>query len=400
VTVLRRLCILTFSFILLASASAALAQDNSDESFTAFLAELWRDANRKGITRATFDAAFVGLSPDSRVIALTKRQPEYGRPFGDYVASMVSNLRITNGKRQAAQWQKTLAAVEKTFGVDPLILIAIWGIETGYGEVKARWDVFRSLATLAHARYRHPYFRNELLIALRIVQEGHVPRDKMVSSWAGAMGQPQFMPTSFIASAVDLSGDGRRDIWTSVPDVLGSMGNYMRKEGWQPGMPWGFEVVVPTGFDYRRSRGTFAEWTALRLRRADGEALPRGGDAVLFFPSGASGPAFLVTENFVAIKRYNNSDAYALAVAHLADRMRGRAPIRAAWPKDDVQLSRENRIVLQKKLAALGYPVRDFEGRIDFDLRDAIRDVQAKFGMMPDGHPTETLLRRLGAEPS
>jgi lytic murein transglycosylase len=400
VTVLRRLCALVLFCAALISAGTASAQDSGDAGFKAFLAELWRDAQAQGITRATFDAAFSGLSPDPRVIALTKRQPEYGRPFGDYVAAMVSNVRITNGKRQAAHWHKTLAAVEKTFGVDPLILVAIWGVETGYGDVKARWDVFRSLATLAHARYRHPYFRNELLIALRIVQEGHVPRDRMVSSWAGAMGQPQFMPTSFVASAVDLSGDGRRDIWTTVPDVLGSMGNYMRKEGWQPGMPWGFEVVVPKGFDYRRSRGTFPEWTALGVRRADGEALPRSGDAILFFPSGASGPAFLVTENFVAIKRYNNSDAYALAVAHLADRMRGRGPVRAAWPKDDVQLSRESRIALQKRLAALGYAVKDFEGRIDFDLRDAIRDVQAKFGMLPDGHPTAALLRRLGADPS
>jgi len=256
--------------------------------------------------------------------------------------------------------------------------------------------VFRSLATLAQARFRDPYFRDELLVALKILQDGHIAREQMLSSWAGAMGQPQFMPSSFEAFAVDFSGDGRRDIWTNVPDVLASTANYFQKWGWTSGMPWGFEVVVPQGFDYRRSRGPFSDWNKLGVRRADGGALPPKGDAILFFPSGAAGPAFLITENFVVIKRYNNSDAYALAVAHLADRLHGGGPIRAAWPLEDKQLSREARIALQRKLAALGYDVHDFEGRIDFDLRDAIREMQVKFGMLPDGHPTAALLDRLG----
>jgi hypothetical protein len=235
------------------------------------------------------------------------------------------------------------------------------------------------------------------LAALVILQQGHISRDRMLGSWAGAMGQPQFMPSSFMEYAVDFSGDGRRDIWTNVPDVLASMANYFRRQGWQPGSTWGFEVAVPKGFDYRRSRASFQDWAKLGVRRADGRALPDTGDAILFFPSGASGPAFLVSENFVVIKRYNNSDVYALAVAQLADRMRGLSPIRAAWPRDDRQLSREQRIALQRKLAELGSQVRDFEGRIDFDLRDSIRDVQAKFGMLADGHPTTALMDRLGA---
>jgi hypothetical protein len=217
----------------------------------------------------------------------------------------------------------------------------------------------------------------------------------MLGSWAGAMGQPQFMPSNFFDYAVDFSGDGRRDIWSNVPDVLASIANYLRKEAWNPDLTWGFEVVVPRGFDYQRSRGSFADWARVGLQRPNGQDFPTHGDAILFFPSGAAGAAFLVTENFVVVKRYNDSDVYALAVLHLADRIRGLGPIRADWPADDHQLSRDERIALQKRLAELGYYIRDFEGHFDFNLRDAIRDVQVKFGMLPDGHPTPALLKRL-----
>ncbi len=228
------------------------------------------------------------------------------------------------------------------------------------------------------------------------MQEGHIARDKMLGSWAGAMGQPQFMPSNFFEYAVDFSGDGRRDIWGTVPDVLASIANYLRKEGWQPDLTWGFEVIVPREFDYRHSRGSFADWARVGLRRPDGQAFPTHGNAILFFPSGAAAPAFLVTDNFSVIKRYNDFDVYALAVLHLADRIRGLAPVRGNWPADDRQLSRDERIALQKKLAELGYSVRDFEAHFDFDLRDAIRDVQVRFGLVPDGHPTLALLERLG----
>ena len=361
-----------------------------------FLTDLWPDAQRQGITRATFDQAFAGFTPDPRIIAATRREPEYGKPIGAYLDGMVSP-RIASGIAKSAQWADVFDAIEKAYGVDRWIILAIWGVETSYGGVKDRWDVIRSLATLAHAQYRHPYFRNELLVALKILQEGHIARDRMLGSWAGAMGQPQFMPRNFFAYAVDFSGDGRRDIWTNVPDVLASIANYLKKEGWQSGLRWGFEVVVPKDFDYRRSRGSFAEWAALGVRRADGGAYPTG-DAVLLFPSGASGPAFLVTKNFSVIKLYNNSDAYALAVAHLADRVHGGGPIRTPWPAEDPQLSRDARVALQRKMASLGYQVRDLHGRIDFELRDAIREVQSKFGMVADGHPTPVLLQRLGVE--
>jgi len=367
-----------------------------DESFAKFVAELWPDAQKMGVTRANFDLAMKGVTPDPKVIAATKRQPEYGKPVGTYVNSIVSSGNISQGKRKAAEWAKTFDAVEQKFGVERWILISLWGMESSYGADKDRWDVFRSLATLAYVRYRHPYFRNELIVAMNIMQRDHIARERMVSSWAGAMGQTQFMPSNYVDFAIDFSGDGRPDIWTNVPDVLGSTANYLKKWNWKVGLPWGFEVTIPKGFDYMRSRGTFADWHKLGLARADGKPFPAAGQGILFFPSGANGPAFLVTENFDVLKEYNNSDAYAIAVGLLADRMNGGAPIKAVWPTDDRPLSRDARIALQKKLAELGYKVRDFEGHVDFDLRDNIRTEQAKYGMVPDGNPTAAFLEKVG----
>ena len=381
--------------LLLVQAVPARAQD---QSFAAFTAELWTDAQAKAITRATFDTALKGVTPDQRVIAATKRQPEYGKPVGDYVNAIVSNRRIADAQLKTREWVKTFDAVEKRFEVERWVLLALWGMESDFGTEKDRWDVFRSLATLAYVKYRDPYFRNELLVAMQIMQNSRLPREKMVSSWAGAMGQTQFMPSNFVDYAIDFSGDGRADIWSNVPDVLASTANYLRKWKWNPALPWGFEVTVPKSFDYMRSRANFTEWEALGVRRADGKQFPSSGQGILFFPSGADGPGFIVTENFDVLKEYNNSDAYAIAVGHLADRIHGGGLIKAAWPKDDRQLSRDARIALQKKLSALGYNVNEFEGHIDFDLRDNIRAEQKKLGMVPDGTPTLLLLDRLGVK--
>ena len=274
--------------------------------------------------------------------------------------------------------------------------MSIWAIESGFGAVKGHHDVIRSLATLAHARFRgDDFFRDELLHALAILQAGEVPRARLVGSWAGAMGQPQFLPSSFLKHAADGSGDGRRDIWTNEADVLASIANYFRNFGWKRGQPWGFEVAAPDGYDFGFSRGTFAEWAARGFRRTDGGAFPEGDSAYLLFPAGAGGPAFLVTDNYVVIKRYNFSDPYALAVAHLADRMRGGAAWRSIWPENERPLSRADRIALQRALGALGYSVGNFVGHIDFEQRDMIREMQAEFRMVPDGNPDGALLERV-----
>ena len=373
------------------------ASARAEESFAAFVNQLWPDAQAKGVTRATFDLAMRGVAPDARVIAATQHQPEYGKPVGDYIRAAVSPGRIARGEAKAKEWTKLFDAVEKKFGVERWVLIALWGMETDYGAEKDRWDVFRSLATLAYVKYRDPYFRNELIVAMEIMQSQKFPRTKMVSSWAGAMGQTQFMPTNVVDYAIDFSGDGKSDIWGNVPDVIASTGNYLAKEHWQRGLPWGFEVVIPAGFDYMKSRASFEEWKRLGVRRAGGKSFP-SGDGILFFPAGAKGPGFIVTENYDVLKEYNNSDAYAIAVGHLADRMKGGLPFKTAWPADDHPLSRDARIALQKKLAALGYKVNDFEGHVDFDLRDTIRAEQKKFGMVPDGNPTPALLEKLGLD--
>ena len=384
------------TMVLVVLCTPALAQ--TQQSFAAFAGALWPDAQAKGITRATFDLALKGVTPDPRVIAATRRQPEYGKPVGDYIDALASPGRIRRGAAKAGEWARTIEAVEKKFSVERHIVLALWGMETDYGTARDKWDVFRSLATLAFVGYRDPYFRNELIVAMGIMQRGRIPRARMVSSWAGAMGQTQFMPSSYVTYAVDFSGDGHPDIWTDVSDALASTANYLHKWKWQYGLPWGFEVMVPDGFDTMKSRASFAEWQKLGFRRADGQPFPRDGNGILFFPAGAKGPAFIVTPNFDVLKAYNNSDAYAIAVGHLADRMQGGSPVRAAWPKDDRPLPREARIALQKKLAALGYKVNEFEGHVDFDLRDNIRVEQKKLGMVPDGNPTLAFLQKLGVK--
>jgi membrane-bound lytic murein transglycosylase B len=381
--------------ILLAAASARAA---GGDSFDAFLAALHADAAKQGIIQPTFEAAFVGVTPDPAVLAAMRHEPEYGKPMDAYLAGLVSPSRIATGLRKSAQWATTLQAIEQRFGVPSRVLVAIWGIESSFGEERDRWDVFRSLATLAYARFQPPYFRNELFSALKILQRGGIPRQQFLGSWAGAMGQAQFMPSSYLTYAINFDGSGRPDIWTNVPDVLASIANYLHKAGWRPGSPWGFEVAVPKNFDYGASRGTFPQWAKRGFQRADGLAMPDVGDAILFFPSGARGPAFLVTANFDVIKQFNNSDAYALAVGALADRIRGLPPIRAAWPAADFQPSRGERMALQRRLAGLGYKVAEFNGHIDFNLRDDIRQMQQRFGMIPDGYPSRELLRRIGVD--
>ena len=321
---------LVFAALLLIGASASASAD-----FAHFVHSLWPQAHARGVSRATFDAALRGVTPDPDVIERTKKQAEFVKPLGDYLASAVSAKRIETGRAKGREWKDTLEKVERLYGVDPYVVLGVWGLETNFGNYVGDKYVIRALATLAYARYRGDYFKKELLSALQILEAGHVHARDMQGSWAGAMGQTQFMPSSFNHYAVDFDGDGHKDIWTNVPDALASTANYLKKHGWIAGETWGYEVLLPSGFD--RSGGAahyrpFAQWAAQGLTRADGEAMPRQGEAALIMPAGASGPAFLVTRNFKVIKTYNNSTAYALGVALLGDRIAGWPPLKASWP--------------------------------------------------------------------
>ena len=243
--------------------------------------------------------------------------------------------------------------------------------------------------------YRGTYFRDELLNALLILNAQHVARNDFKGSWAGAMGQTQFMPSSFWKFAVDFDGDGHKNIWTSVPDALASTANYLKENGWQSGLPWGFEVRLPKNFDYRQREMSFDQWASVGVMRADGGQFPHDGDARLFYPAGADGPIFLVTANFNVIKRYNSSDAYALGVALLGDRLKGAAPLAASWPTEDPLRELAQRIELQRALSQRGYDIGTPDGRIGSKTREAIRDFQQRSGLRPDGYPDRKVLEAL-----
>jgi lytic murein transglycosylase len=363
--------------------------------FRGFIEGLWPEAKARGVSRATFDGAFRDVVPDPKIVQLTTKQSEFVRPIWDYVNGAITAQRLERGAQAAVQWSEALAAAEQTYGVPRSVILGIWGMETNFGSFTGNLPVVRSLATLAFTGYRAEFFRAELLTALQILEQGHIERDAMLGSWAGAMGQTQFMPSSFMKFAVDGDRDGRRNIWTSAPDAIASTANYLREQGWQPGLPWGFEVELPDGFDFRNQRQGFGSWAGLGLKRTDGKPLPRTGEATLFLPGGARGPAFLVTDNFAVIKTYNSSDAYALGVAHLGDRVLGGRAIQGAWPVAEPQLDREQRQEIQKRLATLGFYTGEADGRLGTKTREAVRGFQLQRGLVADGYADLAVLREL-----
>ena len=369
----------------------------ASQSFPAYLQSLWPLAQARGIPRATFDSAINGLTPDPSIIALTRKQAEFVKPIWGYLSGAVNGTRITRGQAAASEWASALATAQSTHGVPREIILGIWGMETNFGSFKGNMDVIRSLATLAHLKYRDGFFQGELLVALEILAKGLAERSEMRGSWAGAMGHTQFMPTSYMQYAIDQSGDGHADIWDNVPDALGSTGNYLKGHGWQAGLPWGMEVEVPEGLDFTTVKRSFAAWSGAGLKRSDGAALPSSGEATLYLPAGITGPAFLVTANYDVIKKYNNSDAYALAVAHLGDRIMGRSPIQGDWPTDEPQLSKGQREEVQRRLKALGHYNDKIDGRLGSGTREAVRRFQIANRMVADGYANLALLARLKA---
>jgi lytic murein transglycosylase len=299
-----------------------------------------------------------------------------------------------------AQHRATFDAVEKAFGVDRYAIAAIWGVETKFGAMAGDRPVIRSTATLACVGRRQAYFRDEFLSTLEILHRGDVRPELLKGSWAGAFGHTQFMPTAFKRYAVDHDGDGRRDVVTSIPDVIASTANNLRLGGWTSGQTWGYEIEVPTGFDYMmadRSRQlTLAQWEKLGIRRVNGQTFPRPSDkAYLLVPAGVRGPGFLLLNNFRVIMKYNPAEAYALAIGHLADRLRGGEPFVQGWPREERALSRSERLELQQRLAARGFDVGEPDGRLGAKSRAAIRDFQARINMTPDGFASTEVLERL-----
>lgn len=369
-------------------------------SVAGFIDQTWAAARQRGVSRRTFDAAMGGFKPLQSVLKLTGAQPEFVSTAADYVTKRVSDDRARTGRGMRSEWAQTLGAVAERWGVQPEIVLAIWGIETNFGGFKGSSNTVHALATLTHAGYRASYFRGELLTSLEIIEEGHISAGKMVGSWAGAMGHPQFMPSSFVNYAVDFRGDGHKDIWNSVPDALASTANYLRGFGWRGGETWGYEVKLPAGFNYENAwsgaTATLAEWSAIGVRRANGRAFPRESDmGRLYMPMGGNGPVFLVLPNFDVLKRYNNSDSYALAVGHLADRILGSDGFVEAWPRDTA-LSKAQRVELQSRLARRGYAVGTADGIVGPKTRAAIMDYQSRAGLVPDGFPSGNLLKALG----
>lgn len=373
-----------------------------EASFAEWRAGFRQRALAAGISAATFDRAFAGVTPNDRVMELDRFQPEFTRPIWVYLDSAVSDSRIENGRRELAAHSATLSRVKAKYGVDPTVVLAIWGLESAYGVNYGSIPVIESLATLAYEGRRRAFAEEQLIEALRIINAGDVTPGRMVGSWAGAMGHTQFIPTSFQAYAVDFDGDGRRDLWAADPaDALASTANYLSRFGWRQGEPWGVEVALPRGFDYtladQDNRRPISDWRAAGVTLIDGGALPDHGEAAILLPAGAKGPAFALFHNFNVIRRYNNATSYALAVGHLSDRIAGGGPFHADWPRSDPPLSRPETEEMQRRLTALGFDTQGVDGIIGPMSRAAIRSFQTARGLTPDGYASAALLGTLRA---
>lgn len=374
----------------------------ADAGFERWVASFRQTAAQNGVSRATYDRAFRGVnSVDPEVLEKARFQPEFTAPVWDYFDNRVHDQSVETGRAMAKKYKSTLDRIEKRFGVDRYILLAIWSMESNYGEIlkndKVMRNVVRSLATLAYADKRRAKFaRTQLIAALKILQSGDIDESHLTGSWAGAMGHTQFIPTSYQAYAVDFDGNGRRDIWNSVPDALATAANLLRKNGWQTGKTWGYEVSLPAGRKFPAGSLTLSKWQSIGVTRANGKSFRNGSDkAELKVMDGRSGPAFLMTRNFFVLKAYNNADKYALAVGLLADEIAGYGGLVQDWNRPFTKLSFAEKMELQERLSMLGYYDGNFDGKIGEGSKTAIRAFQAQAGLTQDGHPSMEVLSRL-----
>ena len=379
----------------------------STSSFQGCLANLRSQAIASGVSGSTYDRYTQNLSPDYSVIDKLNYQPEFSTPIWDYLSGLVDNERVQAGQQKLAQHRAVLNRVEQTYGVPAETVVAVWGVESNYGDISGKYPLLQALGTLSCEGRRQGYFRGEFFATMRILQRGDLTQDQLYGSWAGAFGHTQFMPSTYERLAVDFDGDGRRDLVSSTTDALASTANFLKRAGWQTGMPWGFEVKIPQGVsiagESRRNKRSLNSWIAQGVTRTDGTALIQGNlsgstPAGLITPAGANGPAFLVFKNFDAIYSYNAAESYGLAIAHLSDRLRGETPFLTAWPTDDAGTSRAERREIQQFLIQRGYDIGAVDGLIGDKSRQAIQKEQSRLGLNPTGRAGQQILRAFRQE--
>jgi lytic murein transglycosylase len=381
------------------AAAAALAPMAASADDASCMRDLKSSAMAGGVAAADFDRVTKGVILDPTVTKFFSNQPEVQLSAADYVRNLVDEKRVADGKKVLIDLKTTFADVEKRFGVPANVLAAIWGIESDYGRAIGKRPVIQSLASLVCAGARATYFRNEFVLAVKIVASGKARPEDMVGSWAGAFGHLQFMPSNFIDDAVDVDGDGFIDLVHSMPDALGSAAMELIHGGWVKGIPWGYEVTVPAGFDAsranRREKRAFAEWARLGVKSVDGKPLPDSGTAGMIIPAGFKGPIFLTTANFDAFWNYNASESYALAVAHLSDRLAGSSGFKTPWPSPSSILSRAEILEVQDTLTQKGFDPGPVDGVAGEMTRAAIGAFEKGLGKPTTGEPTKALLEAL-----
>lgn len=379
----------------------------SNSSFQGCLENLRSQAIASGVSGSTYDRYTQNLAPDYSVIDKLNYQPEFSTPIWDYLSGLVDNERVQAGQQKLAQHRAVLNRVEQAYGVPAETVVAVWGVESNYGDISGKYPLLQALGTLSCEGRRQSYFRGEFFATMRILQRGDLTQDQLYGSWAGAFGHTQFMPSTYERLAVDFDGDDRRDLVSSTTDALASTANFLKRAGWQTGMPWGFEVKIPQGMsvagESRRNKRSLNSWIAQGVTRADGTALIQGNlsgstPAGLITPAGANGPAFLVFKNFDAIYSYNAAESYGLAIAHLSDRLRGGTPFLTAWPTDDAGTSRAERREIQQFLIQRGYDIGAVDGLIGDKSRQAIQKEQSRLGLNPTGRAGQQILRAFRQE--
>ncbi|WP_342063472.1 lytic murein transglycosylase [Acinetobacter pittii] len=378
-----------------------------NNNFQSCLVNLRSQAIAAGVSGTTYDRYTQNLTPDYSVIDKLNYQPEFSTPIWDYLSGLVDEERVELGKQKLAQHRDVLNRASQTYGVPPETIVAVWGVESNFGDISGKYPLLQALGTLSCEGRRQNYFRTEFFATMRILQRGDLTEDQLKGSWAGAFGHTQFMPSTYERLAVDFDGDGRRDLVSSTADALASTANFLNKAGWQTGMPWGFEVKVPQGMSIdgegRRSKKALSSWSARGVTRIDGSPLVQGAlsgntSAGLMAPAGVNGPVFLVFKNFDAIYSYNAAESYGLAIAHLSDRLKGAGPFVASWPTDDPGTSRAERREIQQFLINRGYDIGAVDGLIGDKTRVAIRQEQTRLGLNPTGRAGQQILRAFRQE--